>query len=111
MTKGKKLGIAAVVLLLAASIALNIVLLSRQGDSYLTYLQSADQIRKTEAGILRNNLEFEDGKDAEFVYDFGHEEYPELIAAYGIDRTAGEGSEFERALRLITRAAMTTMWQ
>ena len=47
MTKGKKLGIAAVVLLLAASIALNIVLLFRQGDSYLTYLQSADQIRKT----------------------------------------------------------------
>ena len=105
MKTRKKWLAAAGVLLLAASIVLNIVFLSRQGDSYLAYLQSAGQIRKTETGILRNNLEFEDGKDAEFVYDFGHEEYPELIAAYGIDRTAGEGSEFERALRLMNEYA------
>ena len=105
MKTRKKWLAAAGVLLLAASIALNIVFLSRQADPYLVYLQSAGQIRKTETGILRNNLEFEDGEDAEFVYDFDHEEYPELIMAYGIDRTAGEGSEFERALRLMNEYA------
>lgn len=108
MEKSKKLKIAAlvcgIVLLLGllASIGVNIYLAYFNWDSYL---QSTDEIYIMEAGILKNNLEFQDGEDFEFTYDFSHEDYAELKSKYGLEKTAGEGSEFERARRLMDKFA------
>ena len=72
--------------------------LQRDLDSYL---QTTEQIYIMEAGILRNNLEFASGENYEIYYDFENEEYPQLIKEYGIDKIAGDGTEFEKALRLM----------
>lgn len=58
-----------------------------------------------EAGILKNNLEFKDGKDIDIEYDFENSEYSQLIDTYKIDKTAGSGSELERALNLMNEYA------
>lgn len=70
-----------------------------------SYLQSTDEIYIMEAGILRNNLEFADGEPYEFSYDFTNEDYVKLRELYRIEETAGEGSEFEKALRLMDEYA------
>ena len=98
----KTIAIVVMAVLLAASIALNVWNYFWGFDSYL---QGTDEIYLMEAGILRNNMEFMAGEDLEIQYDFDHKDYPELIAAYGIDRIAGEGSESEKALRLMNEYA------
>lgn len=53
-------------------------------------------------GILFNNQSFAAGLGAgEITYDFACPEYRTLIEKYGIDRTAGEGTAFERSVRLL----------
>ena len=102
---GKRIKTAAVIIIvfiLIASICQNVWYYFQGFDSYL---QDTDEIYLMEAGILWNNLNFKPGEDLEFQYDFDHEEYPELIASYSIDQTAGEGSEFEKALRLMNEYA------
>ncbi len=70
-----------------------------------SYLQSTEQIYIMEAGILRNNLEFHNGTDYEFQYDFSHESYETLKSKYNLENTAKDGTEFERALRLMDEYA------
>lgn len=69
------------------------------------YLRSAEQVYIMEIGILKNNLKFCTDGDYEFSYDFEHEDYATLIEQYGIDEIAGEGSDFERAARLMSYLA------
>lgn len=66
-----------------------------------SYLQSIDQIYIMEAGIIKSYLEFAKGESHVFTYDFLNPEYPELKENYGIEKCAGEGSEFEKAIRLM----------
>lgn len=96
----KSLGVCAAVIsaALLVSVGVNIWQAFSGSDSYL---QSTDEIYIMEAGILRNNLEFRKGQPLEISYDMTHEDYPELIRLYGIDKTAGEGTELEKALRLM----------
>lgn len=70
-----------------------------------SYLQSTDEIYIMEAGILRNNLVFHDGTDCEITYDFSNESYAQLKSKYKIENTAKDGTEFERALRLMDEYA------
>lgn len=86
------------VLLLAASIGLNIYWGLFYGKSYL---QDVEEIYIMEAGILRNNLEFNPGQDYTITYDFDHAEYSPLLEQYAIDEIAGSGSEWERARNLM----------
>jgi len=88
--------------LLAISVGLNIYFCFFSTQSYL---QSTDEIYTMESGILRNNLEMRQGGEVELQYDFEHEDYGQLIERYEIDRIAGEGSEFERAVRLMDEFA------
>lgn len=53
------------------------------------------------SGILFNNQEFAPGETAEITYDFSCSEYKTLIEKYGIDKIAGEGTAFERSVRLL----------
>ena len=70
-----------------------------------SYLQSTDEIYIMEAGILRNNLEFHDGTIYELTYDFSHDNYATLKSKYKLENTAKDGTEFERALRLMDEYA------
>lgn len=70
-----------------------------------SYLQSTEEIYVMEAGILRNNLEFHDGTDYKLQYNFSHENYETLKSKYKLENTAKEGSEFEKALRLMDEYA------
>ncbi len=70
-----------------------------------SYLQSTDEIYIIESGILKNNLEFHDGTDYELQYNFSHENYEKLKNKYNLENTAKEGTEFERALRLMDEYA------
>lgn len=93
---------AVLIVALLASIGMNVYLAFFGYDSYL---QSTDEIYIMEAGILKNNLAFREGSNHEFTYDFTHQEYPELREKYEIERIAGEGTEFERALSLMDEFA------
>ena len=68
-------------------------------------MQSTEEIYVMEAGILRNNLEFHDGTDYKLQYNFSHENYETLKSKYKLENTAKEGSEFEKALRLMDEYA------
>lgn len=81
-----------VCLLLIASLGLNIYYLFFFD---ISYLQSTDEIYIMESGILKNNLEFADGEDFVFKYDFTHEDYSQLKEKYDIGQIAGGGTEFE----------------
>lgn len=70
-----------------------------------SYLQSTEQIYIMEAGILRNNLEFKAGTDFELRYDFSHKNYEVLKSRYNIANVAKDGTEFERARRLMDEFA------
>ncbi len=66
-----------------------------------SYLQNTEEIYIMEAGILSNNSEFHDGADYEIQYHFSHENYEILKSKYQIENTAKDGTELERALRLM----------
>ncbi len=107
MKKSKKsvfflVGVIVLAVCLCLSIGLNVYQAFWGFDSYL---QSTDEIYIMEAGILKNNLQFHDGKDYELRYDFSHENYKELKSKYKIEQTAKDGTEFERAVRLMDEYA------
>ena len=89
-----------IIALLAAFLA---YMLSGNGDwiTQTSYLQSTEEIYYMEAGILYNALEFRDGEDFAVTYDFDNPEYPELKSKYGIEATAGEGTELDKAKALM----------
>lgn len=71
----------------------------------LTYLQDTDQIEIMEAGILRNLLNFTEGSPHRFTYDFSNPAYLTLTERYPIRHTAGSGTSFEKATRLMAEYA------
>lgn len=92
--------IAALAVLLVLSLAANVCFLI-WGDFYTSYLQDTDEIYVMESGILSKGRDYADGEDVIFSYDFDVGTRDTLIDQYGIDATAGEGGEFERAVRLM----------
>lgn len=88
--------------LLLISIGVNIYQAFWDWDSYL---QSPDEIYIMEAGILYNNLEFTDGKSVEITYDFSNDDYAVLKEKYNLEKIAEDGSEFEKAMRLMNEFA------
>ena len=98
--------IKAVIIILPFLLAISVGLNAYFFFSTQSYLQSTDEIYTMESGILRNNLEMRQGGEVELQYDFDHEDYGQLIERYEIDQIAGEGSEFERAVRLMDEFAL-----
>lgn len=98
------------VLLIVGSIILSVGLLVSIGFNIYfgiccikadSYLQTTEEIYIFEAGILKYNLEFQDGTDYKLLYDFSHENFATLKSKYELENTAKEGTEFERASRLM----------
>lgn len=101
--KGAKKALFAVLaVLFVCSIAQNIYYVFYGFDSYL---QSTDHIYIMEAGVLNGLSEFKAGEAHSFSYDFTNKEYPVLKEKYGIEKIAGEGTELQRALRLMDEYA------
>lgn len=94
----KRMLIAALAVLLVLSAALNLYLLFFQQESYL---QSPAQIAVMEAGILHAFPDFAQGEEVEIQYDLDAPEYAALRTQYNLDAIAGEGTELQRALRLM----------
>lgn len=103
MTKRIKALVGLLIVLLVLMAALLAYILTGDGDWLFqtSYLQSTEQIYIMEAGILHNEQAFRDGEDYVIKYDFDNAEYPELLKKYGIEKTAGDGTEFEKALALM----------
>lgn len=101
--KNKKSIIAVIILsvLLSASAGLNIYQYCTEEEPPLSWLQSKDFVEHTTLGILSGLKEFRDGEDISFQYDFDNKEYPVLLEKYGLEETAGDGSEFIRAKNLM----------
>lgn len=98
----KKAKTVILVVALVGSIAINgIIYWIAKDGGFLYYLQEKQQIELTLTGILKANETYAVGSDYEFQYDFDRTEYSTLIEQYNIDNIAGEGSEFERAKRLM----------
>lgn len=89
-----------IILLMAAFLT---YILMGHGDWLIqtSYLQSTEQLYYMEAGILYNELDFRDGEDYVIRYDFDDEEYSELLKKYNIEASAGDGTEYEKALELM----------
>lgn len=100
---GQFIKIAALTLLLAAICVGAVFLLF--SDGRLRYLRSIDQIELTESGILCGNLAFCDAPEQRLVYEFENEQILTLKELYPLARIAGEGPEWERALRLMNEYA------
>lgn len=84
--------------LLLISIGFNIRLAFFGYDSYL---QDPDEIYIMEAGILYNNRVLREGEDITFTYDFDNEAYAALKDSCNLEKTAGGGSELDKALNLM----------
>lgn len=106
MTNGSGRKILGIVLItgLCVSIGLNVyfAICYIKCDSYL---QTTGELYIMEAGIIKNNLEFHSGTDYEFYYDLSHKNCEILKSRYRIEETAGSGTEFEKALRLMNEYA------
>ena len=61
----------------------------------------AQQMLNIYRGILFNNQEFESGNTQEFLYEFDCPEFEELRNKYDLLNIAGNGSDFNRAKRLL----------
>lgn len=73
-------------------------------DTQKTEKYAAEKINfdyASETELLKQYPIFIKGEAIQFTYDFNCEEYKELLKKYPIKETAGEGSEFERVLRLM----------
>ena len=92
---------------LVASIGLNIYQAFYDGssDSMIEYLGSSEQIDITYSGILKSHEKFTEGGNAVISYDFEHEDYKILLEKYNIAEIAGNGSEYEKTLRLMNEFA------
>ena len=102
--KIKALKIAGVILLavlLVISVGINIYYMF----TYDSYLQSKEEIYIMESGMLLNTMDYAEGEDYEIAYDFENAEYSLLLEKYDVAKTAGEGSEFQKALRLMDEYA------
>ena len=103
MKRWQKLFVGIVILLFILSSGFLIYMLSGHGNwiIYTSYLQEPQEIYKMETGIIKSLSEFQSGEDFSIIYDFENSEYLELLNKYGIEETAGSGSEFEKATRLM----------
>ncbi|MGN0696515.1 MAG: transglutaminase-like domain-containing protein [Oscillospiraceae bacterium] len=103
MTKRIKISVGALIVLSVSMAALLVYIFTGYGDWLVrtSYLQSEEQIYIMETGILHNEQTFREGNDIVLTYDLDNEEYVELSEKYDIEKTAGNGTEFEKALALM----------
>ncbi len=103
MTKRIKVLVGFLIVLLVLMTALLVYIFIGNEDWIVqtSYLQNTEQIYIMETGILYNEQVFRDGNDYVLKYDFDNAEYPELLEKYNIEKEAGNGTEFEKALALM----------
>ncbi len=68
---------------------------------YVSYIQDKDEVYNMACGIIQNCRAIRDGVEDLITYDFNDPEYAELLDKYDLVNMAGDGSEFDKALRLM----------
>ncbi|MGN1190561.1 MAG: hypothetical protein ACI4SL_09230, partial [Candidatus Ornithospirochaeta sp.] len=89
------------ILLLIVIVVSVCVFLFSNTNNHVSYLQNLDEIYIMESGILKNNREWRERENIFFSYDFSSSDLSLLRERYQIEKTVGEGSEFEKALRVM----------
>lgn len=98
----KKILAIAVLVLLVVSVGFNVY---QAFFSFDSYLQDPEEIYIMEAGILFVNLEFAEGNRYELQYEFDHPDYEILRDKYDLEGVAKDGTELEKALRIMKEFA------
>lgn len=78
---------------------------SSSSNGWKDYFCNIKNVYNIYTGILGNNKSFEPGKSYEITYDFDAEEYTALRDKYNLVEIAGEGTEFDKAVRLMDEFA------
>ncbi|MGN0906198.1 MAG: transglutaminase domain-containing protein [Bullifex sp.] len=92
---------AVIAIILLTVAAVTVIMAPRQ----ISYLQDPEQIYTMEAGILKQNLYFRDGEAITISYSFDEPGFNTLKKKYGLEMTAGKGSSFHKAVRLMNEYA------
>ena len=87
-------------ILLIISIGLNAIFYFTR-KPFISHLEDANQYYNLATGALLVSSEFTQGEDLKIQYDFFDDQYQELLDRYDIVRIAGEGTEFEKAKRIM----------
>ena len=98
-------------ILLLVSIGVNIYFVATDNhyDPMVQYLQEPYQLKVVYSGILKNYEQLREGEDFSIVYDFENEDYAVLLEEYNLAEIAGDGSESEKAIRLMNEYAPRLM--
>ena len=106
MKKAKIINIIIGILLLV-SIGVNIYFVATDNhyDPMVQYLQEPYQLKVVYSGILKKHEQLREGEDFSIVYDFENEDYEVLLEEYNLAEIAGDGSESEKAIRLMNEYA------
>lgn len=93
--------IIALLILLAGSIVYTVYTRKSYRSKYVSYVQNANEVYNMACGIIHNCESFHDGKPCTITYDLENEYYAELLKKYDIEKIAGTGSEFQKAIKLM----------
>ncbi|MBQ9897852.1 MAG: transglutaminase domain-containing protein [Ruminococcus sp.] len=98
--KKAKAAIIALSAALAMSVGYNVYSLCFM-ERQRSYLQSPEEIYCMECGVIEANSAIRSGGTVDIKYDFNAPEYARLREDYNLEAIAGEGSGFDRAVRLM----------
>ncbi len=70
-------------------------------SSIISYLQNKEEVYNMACGIIKNCEKFRTGEHTTITYKFNADSYSVLREKYDIEKIAGDGTEFEKALNLM----------
>ena len=101
--KNKKQTVAILILLclFLASVGCNIYFIFFKESPIVSFVQNKEEVYNMECGIIKNCEKFRTTEDTTIIYKFNEDSYSVLREKYDIEKIAGDGTEFEKALNLM----------
>ncbi len=97
----KIIAIISLAILLAGAVGYIVYDKYNDGFRYVSYIQDKDEVYNMACGIIQNCRSIRKGAEDRITYDFNDPEYAELLDKYELISIAGNGTEFDKALRLM----------
>lgn len=72
-----------------------------EGSSIVSFVQNKEEVYNMECGIIKNCEKFRITENTMITYKFNEDNYSVLREKYDIEKIAGDGTEFEKALNLM----------
>ncbi len=70
-------------------------------SSIISFVQNKEEVYNMECGIIKNCEKFRITENTTIIYKFNEDNYSVLKEKYDIEKIAGDGTEFEKALNLM----------